>query len=159
MTVQNTSEAMGVTLPLHQWLERARQLEARVQPTMTDGRLHRWEWLVGPDDRILKADAVDHCAGHDLIGCQDMAWDVAGAIVEHDLSEDEGSALVSEMARSGAPVDGELLAFLRPCYLAFQLGLWLPSAYLHQTSSATRLYLGYERKLRLALGTEDSARF
>jgi hypothetical protein len=31
-------------------------------------------------DRLLKTDALDYHAGHDPIGCQDIAWDIAGAI-------------------------------------------------------------------------------
>jgi hypothetical protein len=72
---------------------------------------------------VLKADAVDHAAAHDLIGCQDVAWDVAGAAVEFGLSAGEAEALrrgVSEAA--GREVPAALTAFLRHAYLAFQCG-------------------------------------
>jgi hypothetical protein len=89
-----------------------------VRPVETDNRLQRWEWLaVG--DRLFKADALDHCAAHDLIGCQDIAWDIAGAAVEFELSPAERQWLT---CRIGA--DPELVAVLTPCYLAFQIGLW-----------------------------------
>ncbi|WP_431268207.1 hypothetical protein [Dankookia sp. P2] len=54
---------------------------------------------------------MDHHAAHDLIGCQDIAWDVAGAMVELGLDP-------------VLPVDRGLLGFLLPCYCAFQLGAW-----------------------------------
>ena len=76
-----------------------------------------------PDARLVKTDALDHAATHDLVGCQDIAWDVAGAIAEFDLSDDEARALVRAVGDvAGHDVDRELLRFLTPCYLAFQLG-------------------------------------
>lgn len=38
-----------------------------------DARLHAWEWLRDANGHLLKADALDHCEGHDLIGYQDIA--------------------------------------------------------------------------------------
>ena len=38
------------------------------------------------DPTLLKTDALDHSEGHDLIGCQDIAWDVVGAATELELS-------------------------------------------------------------------------
>jgi hypothetical protein len=88
----------------------------------TDNRLHLWEWLVLDDGRLLKADALDHSAAHDLVGCQDIAWDVAGAIVEFGLTDDESVSMCARVERTGHAVDRDLLAFLTPCYLAFHLG-------------------------------------
>ena len=97
----------------------AAQLAPRVRRVATDNRLHRWEWLRLPDGRLLKADASDHCAGHDLIGCQDIAWDVVGASVELGL---DAAALTAALERRGVKVDTALTAFYRPCYAAFEAG-------------------------------------
>jgi len=127
MAVQNTREALGEEAALQ--LEGALGDPARLQPTLrpvvSDNRLHLWEWLVTPNGRLIKTDALDHCSAHDLVGCQDIAWDVAGAGVEFDLSEHERARLVEALARTaGRHVDAELLRVLEPCYLAFQIGLW-----------------------------------
>jgi hypothetical protein len=98
-----------------------RHVAQRVLRVETDNRMHRWEWLVGPS-LLLKTDAVDHAAAHDLVGCQDIAWDVAGAEVEFDLSAAEALHLATSMASRGVDVDPALLASMRPCYLAFQWG-------------------------------------
>jgi hypothetical protein len=98
-----------------------RRAAQRVRRVETDNRLHRCEWLVGPS-LLLKTDAVDHAAAHDLVGCQDIAWDVAGAEVEFSLSGAEALHLARSMASRGVDVDPGLLALLRPCYLAFQWG-------------------------------------
>src|SRR5690606_17934091 len=55
------------------------QLAREAAPMAVDGRLHNWEWIADCSGAPLKTDAVDHHAGHDLVGCQDIAWDVAGA--------------------------------------------------------------------------------
>ncbi|MXQ11426.1 hypothetical protein [Microvirga makkahensis] len=89
---------------------------------LTDNRMQPWEWLL-VDGRAVKADALDHCATHDLIGCQDITWDIAGAAVEFGLSDQDTRrlcALVQE--ESARPVSLALLSFMLPCYLAFQLG-------------------------------------
>jgi hypothetical protein len=78
------------------------------EPVLVDGRLHAHEWLRLPDGRLLKADALDHHRTHDLVGCQDIAWDQAGAAVELGL------ALPSAKR--------DLEAFYRVAYCAFQLG-------------------------------------
>jgi hypothetical protein len=93
------------------------------RPVEIDGRCHAWEWLVLPDGRVLKCDAFDHCDGHDPVGCQDIAWDVAGAAVELELAAEELAPLLRRLRRAGCPLEAEPLAFYRGAYLAFQLGL------------------------------------
>ncbi len=105
------------------WEPRLSTLARALHRVETDNKLQPWEWLVLPDGRFLKADAVDHHEGHDLIGCQDVAWDLAGAEVELELEEDERALLHETVARRGAKApDPEVLRFHRLCYLAFQLG-------------------------------------
>jgi hypothetical protein len=98
---------------------------AAPRPIHVDGRLHRWEWLNAPDGRLIKTDALDHSAAHDLVGCQDVAWDVAGARVEFALDEAETAELCATVARvCDRPVDPALLRFYAAAYPAFQAGLW-----------------------------------
>lgn len=108
---------------LDRFCGQAASLEARVRRVATDNRLHRWEWLRRADGRLLKTDAIDHAAAHDLVGCQDIAWDLAGAVAEFDLADAETALLAAKVGRlSGHAVDPLLLRFMIPCYLAFQLG-------------------------------------
>lgn len=98
---------------------RAEPPRATPRPVAIDGRLHAWEWLRTPDGALLKTDALDHCCAHDLVGGQDIAWDVAGAAVEFAL--DEAGA---ERLRAAVGADPALTAFCRLAYPAFQAGLW-----------------------------------
>jgi hypothetical protein len=84
------------------------------RPIEIDGRMHAWEWLVAADGTIVKTDALDHHDAHDLVGCQDVAWDVAGAAIELGLDAEK-------LARA-LDADPALVEFLTIAYLAFQLG-------------------------------------
>jgi hypothetical protein len=123
------------------WTVRLEKLARHVRPVRTDNRLHPWEWLVA-DGRLVKADALDHHAGHDLVGCQDIAWDIAGAAVEFGLTREEAERLCAVAGReSGRAVAPELVDFLTPCYLAFQLGAFslAADAHVYDPAEAARL--------------------
>ncbi|PTM96151.1 hypothetical protein [Mycoplana dimorpha] len=127
MALANTGEQLGQerASALKSLLGFAERLEGRLIPVDTDNRLHRWEWLLTADGRLIKTDALDHSTGHDLIGPQDIGWDIAGATVEFDLSADERSEITGIVShQTGRTVCAELLDMLVPCYLAFQIGLW-----------------------------------
>jgi hypothetical protein len=51
-----------------------------------DGRMMRHEWIATPAG-FLKTDAVDHADDHFFPGPQDIAWDIAAAIVEFGLDD------------------------------------------------------------------------
>ena len=99
----------------------ATALSRRVRRVRIDGRMHPWEWVLSPTGALIKTDALDHHQSHDLIGCQDPAWDLAGAAIEFELDPDETDRL---LAAYGAPVDGDLLALYCLLYLGFQIGEW-----------------------------------
>jgi hypothetical protein len=94
-------------------------LNERVARSRTDNKMDRVEWLRARDGRLIKTDALDHHQAHDLIGCQDPAWDVAGAITEFELDRDATEALISA---TGLMIDRGLLDFYRRAYPAFRLG-------------------------------------
>lgn len=123
MARHNAGEVLGASAGrLDRWRPALAGLERRMHRVEVDGRLYAHEWLVLPG-RLLKTDALDHHAGHDLVGCQDVAWDVAGAAVELALDPDETQRLRRAVeAGSGRRVDPELVRFCRACCLAFQLG-------------------------------------
>ncbi|HEX2724200.1 MAG TPA: hypothetical protein VHN20_00105 [Beijerinckiaceae bacterium] len=110
---------------LEPWESEIVALEPRVRRVRGDNRLHPWEWLLTADGRLIKTDAIDHHAAHDLIGCQDVTWDIAGASIEFDLSAAEQAGLCAAVeCVAHTRVDRRLLAFSQPCYAAFQLGYW-----------------------------------
>ena len=131
MARANTAQALGEAWArrLDRFTPDLPELERRVRRVETDNRLHAWEWLQCADGRLFKTDALDHHAAHDLVGCQDVAWDVAGATIELDLSEAEAQDLCAVIAHeTGRAVDPGLLAVCLPCYLAFQTGYYALAA-------------------------------
>jgi hypothetical protein len=137
MARRNTALALGesVSRQLARWEPRIAELSARVRRVRTDNRMLAHEWLRLPGGELIKADALDHHAAHDLIGCQDVAWDVAGAAAELGLDPAELAS------RIHPAVDGELLEFLVDAYLSFRLG---------QSALSTQMTDGQEQALHRA---------
>jgi hypothetical protein len=126
MMSYNTEKALGpeAAEALSDWQGRLPEIARRERLVLTDNKPHAWEWLVLPDGKILKADALDHHQTNDLVGPQDIAWDLAGSAVELDLDEGELDDLAREVARrSGTPPPERFqLDFYTWAYLAFQTG-------------------------------------
>jgi hypothetical protein len=112
----DASRALAALLPEPECLPGLRRVE-------TDNRLMLHEWIRVAGVPLLKTDGVDHCAAHDLIGCQDIAWDIAGTAEELRLSPTETEMLRTMVEhRTGWPVHRAILKAMRLCYLAFRLG-------------------------------------
>jgi hypothetical protein len=127
MAIVNVAEAAGsdTAEKLRHVASRHGRLAGRLRRVDTDNRLHPWEWLTTPAGRIMKTDALDHNAAHDLVGCQDIAWDVAGACVEFELSSKERDSLVDIVSREADwNLCDDVLVLFEACYLGFQIGLW-----------------------------------
>lgn len=163
MLVRNAGLALG------EWMgPAARRAAAALEgytgpwhPCAIDGRLDLHEWLCLPDGRVLKADGLDHHAAHDLVGCQDIAWDVAGSVVELGLSRAETAGLTAALEQAGVPPCGDaLLHPLTACYAAFRLGAdtMAVDALGHDPAEQSRLRTraaGYAAALRHALANEE----
>jgi hypothetical protein len=154
MARTNSTEALGVEAGEYfdGWARWVGDLARNLRPIEVDGRLHEWEWLRRGNGELLKSDALDHCAGHDLVGCQDVAWDIVGAAAEFELSSAETEDLACRVGvESGFKVDPVMLAFFLPCYLAFQLGYWTMAALALDSSGEADRLQGRARFYQTAL--------
>jgi hypothetical protein len=127
MAAVNTGELLGTVAAakVEGTIATAENFAALLRPIDTDNRLHAWEWIVTEEGNILKADALDHSSAHDPIGCQDLAWDIAGAATEFDLTPAEREALQQSVAdAAGYETRPDLIALFEIFYLTFQAGLW-----------------------------------
>ena len=61
------------------------------RPLIADGRMQPHEWLLTKEGRLLKTDSGSHGDDHFFPGPTDVAWDLAGAIVEWRMSEQQAS--------------------------------------------------------------------
>jgi hypothetical protein len=124
---------------------------ALLRPVYIDGRMHPGEWVCGHDGRLVKTDAIDHAVAHDLIGPQDAAWDLAGAIIEFDLSGAEQRRLFDVVrAEAGLIVDPAVLSGFRIFYLAFQAGWWAMAGQSGENRDATARSAFYTARLAAA---------
>lgn len=159
MAKHNAREALGddIARELDRWDGRLPAMAGALRRVRTDNRMHAWEWLVCDDGRLLKADALDHHAAHDLIGAQDLAWDVAAGSVELAWTPAERELVLETIARRGGPRIVKLaLRFFGDCYLAFQLGAHRMAAERAHDAERRRLEAAasrYEKRLAELLST------
>jgi hypothetical protein len=88
-----------------------------------DGRMAPHEWLFTSDSRLIKTDAYAHTRDHTIIGRQSILWDVAGVIVEWDLSISRREVFLRALSRRDQNHDA--LNFYVAAYAAFRMGLML----------------------------------
>jgi hypothetical protein len=122
MALTNAREALGAdTVGAFERLARsARQFPA--ERVAIDGRLLPHEWIA-TSTQLVKVDALDHHDDDFWPGCRDIAWDVAGAIVEFDWSGAPRDSFVAEYERYSADrTIRRRLPFYEAAYLAYRVG-------------------------------------
>jgi hypothetical protein len=86
-----------------------------------DGRMMPHHWFRSSNGKLLKLDAGTHGDNHFFPGPCDIAWDVAGAIVEWELHGELRNRFVREFeSRSGDTVSGRLAPYLL-AYTTFRM--------------------------------------
>jgi len=92
-----------------------------VSPVITDARMQPHEWIRGPN-ALIKIDGVSHGDDHFFPGPVDIAWDIAGTILEWNLSEQAAVFFLTSYQRaSGDDVRPRLKEYLL-AYAIFRLG-------------------------------------
>ena len=122
-------------------------------PVVPDARMQPHEWLL-TGRAILKTDASSHGDDHFYPGPADIAWDLAGAIVEWDMGRDASHYLLRRYVQlSGDRVHSRLPAWLQ-AYTAFRLGYCKMAAEaLTGTAEEERLLRDYRRYRARAAAT------
>ena len=87
-----------------------------------DGRMMPHEWIRTASGYI-KTDHIEHHADQFFHGCQNIAWDIAGCVVEFGMDNDCRNKLINrycELAED--PFLPQRLPFFTVAYLAYRLG-------------------------------------
>jgi hypothetical protein len=109
MAFFNYREETGRELPVSPGLFRTHS------PVICDGRMSPHEWIQCADGRLMKVDGCKDGDDHFLPGPTDIAWDLAGAIVEWDMDRDAAEYLLGKFraksGRSTEKVAGFVLAY------------------------------------------------
>lgn len=119
----NIEEGLGeASAALLKPLERFRAPFDAEVPVAIDGRMAPHEWLRTAGG-YLKTDGVDHHDDHFFPGCQEIAWDIAGAAVEFALDREGEAALVERCQfHMNDPGLMSRLPFYLVAYLAYRVG-------------------------------------
>jgi hypothetical protein len=81
--------------------------------TLADGRMQPHEWAIATNGELLKFDGCTHGDDHFFPGPTDIAWDLAGAIIEWDLDDHAAAFLLSRYYHlTGDNVTSRLRPFL-----------------------------------------------
>lgn len=115
----------------HNLRELGLELDAKLRlerPVIADGRMQPHEWLLSKDGKLLKTDSGSHGDDHFFPGPTDVAWDLAGAIVEWQMNEQQIAEFVDRYFRaSGDDARARIDGFVK-AYAVFRLGYCLMAA-------------------------------
>ncbi len=90
------------------------------RPVIADGRMQPHEWIVTSAGKMLKTDSGSHGDDHFFPGPTDIAWDLAGAIVEWRMNTEQASEFLDLYRRgSGDDASARIADFLR-AYTVFR---------------------------------------
>ncbi|MBO0911965.1 MAG: hypothetical protein J2P13_09245 [Acidobacteria bacterium] len=115
MVAFNVREEFGRELDF-----KRRQLSTE-RPVVVDGRMQPYEW-VAASGKALKIDAISHGDNHFFPGPCDIAWDIAGTIVEWDLGQNASRFLIEKFRKFSGVDLSETLMFYLLAYCVFRLG-------------------------------------
>lgn len=110
------------------------------RPVIADGRMQPHEWLLTRDGRMFKTDCGSHGDDHFFPGVTDIAWDLAGAIVEWRMNDAQRQFfLESYRHASGDNAKARIEAFIG-AYRVFRQAFCLMGANaLHGNEESFRL--------------------
>jgi hypothetical protein len=70
------------------------------RPTIPDGRMQPYEWILSSEEQMLKTDCGSHGDDHFFPGTTDIAWDLTGAIVEWRMDAAEARIFLEMYRRA-----------------------------------------------------------
>lgn len=128
---QHNLDQLGFDLPLTLRLER---------PVICDGKMLPHEWLLAPDGQMLKTDSGSHGDDHFFPGPTDIAWDLAGAIVEWTMNAAQADFFLENYRRASGDNPVPRIGDFITAYTVFR------SSYCLMAANSTQ---GSDEQLRL----------
>jgi hypothetical protein len=117
---------------------------------IADGKMQPHEWVRANDGKVWKMDGAGHGDDHFFPGPTDIAWDLAGGIVEWQLEPAAATFFLAEYRRISGDDCSERLPGYLLAYSLFRLG------YCEMAADAMR---GSEEEMRLRREAERYRRF
>lgn len=93
------------------------------RPVLADGRMLPHEWIATSSGELMKVDAASHCDDHFFPGPSvDIAWDIAGAIVEWNMGQDATRHFLARYRQLSGDDPGPRLDSFLLAYSVFRFG-------------------------------------
>jgi hypothetical protein len=109
-------------------------------PVIADGRMQPHEWLLTKEGRLLKTDSGSHGDDHFFPGPTDIAWDLAGAMVEWRMNEDQARAFLDLYRQASGDDASRRIDGFVTVYTAFRCAYSMMAANaMHGTEEQPRL--------------------
>lgn len=125
------------------------------RPVYADCRMLAHEWLRTVGGRVLKTDSVGHGEGHQLPGPVDIAWDLAGTILEWKLSSTETEFFLEEYRHlSGDDAAARVRQYMLPYAVSRMAHCRMAAAAMKSRDEAKhlhRLYKHYAQQVKVIL--------
>jgi hypothetical protein len=90
------------------------------KPVLADGRMQPHEWLLTATGEMLKTDSGSHGEDHFFPGFTDIAWDLAGAIVEWRMETEQASEFLELYRRASGDDAAARVADFIHAYAVFR---------------------------------------
>jgi hypothetical protein len=90
------------------------------RPVVADGQMHPHEWMMTANSEILKTDSGIHGDDHFFPGITDIAWDLAGAMIEWRMNPAECRAFLEAYERLSGDTPGARINGFLHAYSAFR---------------------------------------
>ena len=98
------------------------------RPVLADGRMQPYEWRLTSTGQMLKTDAGTHGDDHFYPGPVDIAWDLAGAMVEWKMNAAQAATLLDMYRRASGDDPRPRLAPYLKAYAVFRSAYCLMAA-------------------------------
>jgi hypothetical protein len=125
------------------------ELEVRF-PVLVDGRMLPHEWLLAANQAI-KTDGTSHGDDHFFPGPTDIAWDLAGTIIEWELGTESADYFLRRYQELSGDNPRDRLPGYLQAYAAFRMGYCKMAAEsMKDTAEGERLWREYSRYREVA---------
>ena len=113
----NVRELLDIELPAELFVP-----PESLATVICDGRMQPHEWLRAADGKIVKTDGDTHGDDHFFPGPCDIAWDLAGAMVEWQMPPEAAASFLDRYERLSGDRVRARLPFYLASYAAFRAG-------------------------------------
>jgi len=123
---------------------------------IADGRMQPYEWLLTADGHVLKTDSGSHGDDHFFPGPTDIAWDLAGAMVEWEMTAEQSATLLDLYRQESGDDAVPRIKHFVIAYSVFRCAYCLMAANALGDSEENRRFRQAAEKYRLAIPVPSS---